>query len=194
MNDYAEAIKRLKVLIEQAAVHEVQEPTAMTLATADAQGKPSARTVLLKDVDEQGFVFYTNSLSRKGKQLKDNPHAALCFFWQPLMQQVLIEGIVELIAADEADAYWATRPRDSQLGAWASQQSEPLENRQELLDRLEHYQQSYEGQHVPRPPHWLGYRLIPERIEFWKSGWHRLHERLCYLKTDSGWTHELLNP
>lgn len=194
MDLYLEAIKRFQHLLEEAHDCDLREPTAMTLATADATGKPSARTMLLKKVDEHGFVFFTNSMSRKGQQLKANDRAALLFFWQPLMQQASIEGVVELLSNEEADAYWSTRPRESQIGAWASEQSSPLESHQVLMDRVNEFKQRYEGQQVPRPSHWLGYRLVPDRIEFWKAGWGRLHERDCYEKSGDEWTMQLLNP
>ncbi len=191
---YAEALERFEQLLESAAATELCEPTAMILATADADGRPSARTMLLKHFDKQGFVFYTNSHSRKGRDLVENPYASLCFFWQPLMQQVRIEGPVEPISSDESDHYWETRSRDSQVGAWASQQSDPFEDRTLLEHEVSEYHAKFLNQPVPRPPHWFGYRVIPKRIEFWKSGWHRLHERVLYKKTAEGWHKTLLYP
>ncbi len=192
---YEEAIRRFGELLEEAMKTELPEPTAMTLATAAADGRPSARTVLLKHHDRRGFVFYTNLQSRKARQLRENPSVALCFYWQPLARQVLIEGVAEQVDAEEADRYWASRPRDSQIGAWASLQSEPLESRAVLERRVEEMRQRFRDRVVPRPPRWGGYRVVPERIEFWTAGWHRLHERLCYLREASGeWRKVLLYP
>lgn len=190
---YSEALARFGEL-QDAAAADLREPTTMMLATADADGRPSVRTMLLKRFDEQGFVFFTNSHSRKGRDLEENPHASLCFFWQSLMEQVRVEGLVVPISAEESDSYWETRARDSQLGAWASQQSDPLEDRELLEHDVSKYQAKFLNQPVPRPPHWFGYRVIPERIEFWKSGWHRLHERVLYEKTTEGWTKTRLYP
>lgn len=191
---YVEALERFEKLLESAAATELREPAAMTLATADADGRPSTRTMLLKHFDKRGFVFYTNSHSRKGRDLTENPHASLCFFWQPLMQQVRIEGPVEPISSDESDRYWEGRSRDSQVSAWASQQSDSLENHELLDHEVSEYQAKFHDQAVPRPPHWFGYRVIPERIEFWKSGWHRLHERVLYEKDQEVWYKTLLYP
>ncbi|HHB12417.1 MAG TPA: pyridoxamine 5'-phosphate oxidase [Chromatiales bacterium] len=192
---YEEALRRFSELLEEAKKTELPEPTAMTLATATPEGRPSVRTVLLKHHDARGFVFYTNLNSRKARQLRDNPHAALCFYWQPLARQVLIEGTAELVDSEEADRYWATRPRDSQIGAWASLQSEPLESRAVLERRVEETRARFRDRNVPRPPQWGGYRVVPRRIEFWAAGWHRLHERICYEQTGSGrWHRRLLYP
>ena len=191
---YVEALERFEKLLESAAATELREPAAMTLATADADGRPSTRTMLLKHFDKRGFVFYTNSHSRKGRDLTENPHASLCFFWQPLMQQVRIEGPVEPISSDESDRYWEGRSRDSQVSAWASQQSDSLENHELLDHEVSEFQAKFHDQAVPRPPHWFGYRVIPERIEFWKSGWHRLHERVLYEKDQEVWYKTLLYP
>lgn len=191
---YSEALARFGDLLDVAAATDLREPMAMTLATADADGRPSARTMLLKRFDEQGFVFFTNSHSRKGRELDENPRVSLCFFWQPMMQQVRIEGTVVPINTEESDGYWETRTRDSQLGAWASQQSDPLEDRKLLEHEVTEYQARFINQPVTRPPHWFGYRVIPEHIEFWKTGWHRLHERVLYEKTTDGWCKTLLYP
>ena len=194
MDLYIEALGRFHDLLKEAHKTDLLEPTAMTLATCDAQGHPTARTVLLKMVDERGFAFYTNLNSRKARQLESNPRAALCFFWQPLMQQVTVEGSVQILSDEEADAYWHTRERDSQIGAWASEQSAPLDSQETLHLRHEQYRDRFKDQQVPRPADWSGYRIIPERIEFWKSGWHRLHERVCYSKSEEGWTLTFLYP
>lgn len=193
-NLYREAIDRFKNLLELARSSELQEPNAVTLATSYADGRVSARTVLLKGVDERGFVFYTNLTSRKGKQLKDNPRAAFCFFWQPMWEQVLVEGRAEEIDPAEADAYWATRPRLSQLGAWASLQSQPLGSREELEQRLAEVETRFAGQPVPRPPHWSGYRVVPDMIEFWTARPGRLHDRLRYELDGERWIRRLINP
>lgn len=194
MNLYQEAIARFETLLKEAAAANLTEPSAMTLATAGPDGRPTARTVLLKGVDPRGFVFYTNTLSRKGRALAENPRAALCFFWQPLLAQVLVEGQVEPVSTEEADAYWATRPRLSQVGAWASAQSELLASRVELEERFADYERKFEGQSVPRPPHWSGYRVAPDLIEFWSARPGRLHERERYLKQGDGWQKVLVNP
>jgi pyridoxamine 5'-phosphate oxidase len=170
------------------------EPTAMTLATVGRDGQPSARLVLLKGVDDRGFVFYTNLRSRKGRDLEANPRAALTFHWQPLEVQVRIEGRAELVTEREADAYFATRPRGSQIGAWASDQSEVLTSAAALDARFAQEERRFAGRDVPRPPHWSGYRVIPERIEFWRNRPSRLHERRLFVRDGGTWTETLLNP
>jgi pyridoxamine 5'-phosphate oxidase len=170
------------------------EPTAFSLATVDAQGRPSVRVLLLKGVDDQGFVFYTNLESRKGRELLGTPHAAMCFHWQPLEQQVRIEGPVERVSDQEADAYFASRPRGSQLGAWASQQSRPMEDAGALERRLAAVEAQYAGSEVPRPPHWSGFRLRPQRIEFWRNMPSRLHERDLYERHGDSWSTARLYP
>lgn len=194
MSLYDEAIQRLHGLLEQARETDLSEPTAMTLATATPEGRPSARIVLLKALDERGAVFYTNTRSRKGQQLDANPQASLCFYWQPLASQVLVEGRTERVSDQEADAYWATRPRESQLGAWASAQSELLDDRTALEARYEELQQRFEGQDVPRPPHWTGYLLRPEMIEFWQARPGRMHERERYYLASGEWWRSWVNP
>jgi pyridoxamine 5'-phosphate oxidase len=163
------------------------EPTAMTLATVGADGRPSARVVLLKSVGPDGFVFYTNVRSRKGRELAENHHAALCFHWQALEEQVRVEGIVSQVPDAEADAYFATRPRISQLGAWASDQSAPLDEYATLEARLRDAELRFAGVEVPRPPHWSGFRLAPDRIEFWRNRPFRLHERERYELDGHAW-------
>jgi pyridoxamine 5'-phosphate oxidase len=170
------------------------EPTAMTLATAGSDGQPSARLVLLKAVDERGFVFYTNLRSRKGRELAANPRAALTFHWQPLEVQVRIEGVAEQVGDAEADEYFATRARGSQLGAWASDQSEPITREGELDARFADAERRFAGRDVPRPPHWSGYRVIPERIEFWRSRPSRLHERRLFERDGERWRETVLYP
>ena len=166
----------------------------MALATADGRARPSVRTVLLKGLDTRGLVFYTNLRSRKGRALAVNPHAALCLYWDPLRRQILVEGRVERVSEREANAYWATRPRASQLAAWASQQSQPLDRRATLLARLAAARRQFAGRPVPRPPHWSGLRLLPDRLEFWTARPSRLHDRLCYTRRGPRWTRTLLYP
>jgi len=168
---------------------------AMTLATADKQGKPSARMVLLKDVDARGFVFYTNYQGRKAHDLHDNPFAALVFYWQPLSRQVRVEGPVEKVAPDESDRYFASRPRGHQLEAHASAQSRVIPDRDFLEEKFTSADRKYQNRKVPRPPHWGGYRVIPDRIEFWQEGDHRLHDRLRYRRDkEHSWQIERLSP
>jgi pyridoxamine 5'-phosphate oxidase len=169
------------------------EPTAFALATS-MDGKPSARMLLLKHADERGFVFYTNYESRKGRELLGNPNAAMCFHWQPLEIQVRVEGPVAPVEGAEADAYFASRGRGSQLGAWASQQSRTIADEQELERRVAEFEQRFEGVIVPRPPYWSGFRLTPERIEFWKGMPNRLHRRELYVRRDDSWSVEVLFP
>lgn len=173
---------------------EINDSNAVALATADAQGQPSVRMVLLKGYDPRGFVFYTNQRSRKAAQLAANGHVALLFHWKSLRRQIRIEGPVSPVTAAEADAYFASRARDSQLGAWASLQSEPLDRRETFEARFEDVRARYEGQDVPRPPHWGGYRVTPERLEFWEDRAHRLHHRRLFERSGEGWSEGLLYP
>jgi pyridoxamine 5'-phosphate oxidase len=166
----------------------------MTLATTTPEGRPSARAVLLKGLDERGFVFYTNLESRKSKELFASPHAALCFLWKSLNRQVRVEGRVELVGDEEADAYFASRPRDSQIGAWASDQSQPLASRAELERRVEEFSRRFGEAQVPRPPSWSGFRVVPQRIEFWQERPFRLHDRLLFIREGKEWRRELLFP
>jgi pyridoxamine 5'-phosphate oxidase len=167
---------------------------ARTLATASAAGRPSARAVLLKGLDERGFVFYTNLESRKSDELLANPHAALCFLWKSLNRQVRVEGVVELVTEEEANDYFAGRPRDSQIGAWASDQSKPLAGRAELERRVDEFSRRFAEGEVPRPPFWSGFRLVPQRMEFWQERPYRLHDRLLFLREGTGWRRERLFP
>jgi pyridoxamine 5'-phosphate oxidase len=168
----------------------LKEPTAVNLATATPQGLPSNRTVLLKAWDERGFVIFTNHHSRKAQQLEKNPHASLCFYWMPLMRQVRIEGTVEATSNAESDDYFASRSRDSQLGAWASLQSSVMPKASSLQERFEQYQALYAGKDVPRPPHWGGFRVIPEMFEFWEERPHRMHQRDIFLRDGESWRKE----
>lgn len=174
----------------------IVEPTGMTLATAGADGRPSARVVLLKGVDERGLVFYTNLNSRKGREIAARPEVSLTFWWHPLGAQVRFEGRAVRVSDAEADAYFASRPRESQVGAWASDQSEKLDSREELVRRFDDLCRRYEGKIVPRPPHWSGFRVAPLSIEFWWSRPGRLHDRELYTRERPGatWIMTLLNP
>jgi pyridoxamine 5'-phosphate oxidase len=178
----------------EARAAELNEPEAMAVATTGADGQPSVRMVLLKGHGPNGFVFYTNEQSAKGEQLAANPQAALLFHWKALRRQVRIEGTVERVADAEADAYFASRARDSQLGAWASDQSRPLDQRDTFERRFEEMTERFAGGDVPRPPHWRGYRVVPDRIEFWTDRPHRLHERRLFTLGDGGWSEGLLYP
>lgn len=170
------------------------ELTAMTVSTVDGDGQPWVRTVLMKQFDEQGFVFYTNRGSNKGRQLIAHPRVALHFLWLQTSRQVQVQGRVELTSAAEDDAYFATRARESQIGAWASEQSRPLNGRDRLEDRFEAFSRQYADGKVPRPPWWGGFRVIPERFEFWQAGAHRLHDRFEYTREEEGWFIQRLNP
>ena len=178
----------------EARESEINDPGAMALATADAAGRPSVRMVLLKGHGPEGFVFYTNEHSAKGSELAENPRAALLFHWKSLRRQVRIEGPVERVAEEEADAYFATRARDSRLGAWASDQSRPLDSRATFEQRFKEVKTRFEGTDVPRPPHWRGYRVVPERIEFWMDRPYRLHERRLFTRDGERWSEGLLYP
>jgi pyridoxamine 5'-phosphate oxidase len=181
--------------LAEARLSEPNDPNAMALATADAEGRPSVRMVLLKGHDERGFAFYTNRRSRKGAELAANGRAALLFHWKSLRCQVRIEGAVEPVGEAEADAYFASRSRDSQLGAWASDQSQPLDARETFEARYRETAERFEGGDVPRPPHWSGYRVVPERIELWNDRAHRLHERRLFTRqADGSWSEGLLYP
>lgn len=179
----------------EAKVAEINDPDAMALATADKDGDPSVRMVLLKGHGRDGFVFYTNEDSNKGQDLAENPNAALLFHWKSLRRQVRIEGWVERVSDEQANAYFATRSRESQLGAWASDQSSPLKDRATFEDRYEQVRQRFEGEAVPRPENWGGYRVVPLAMEFWRDRPHRLHERRLFLAQEDGsWSEGLLYP
>ena len=195
---YTEALSTFSALFDEARQGSEIEPNAMTVATADAAGRPSARTVLLKAFDARGFVFYTHLDSHKGRELQANPQAALLFLWRSLREagiQVRIEGAVEQVEDAEADAYFASRARLSQIGAWASSQSKTLGSREEFDARVAEVEARFDGQDVPRPSGWSGLRVVPDRIEFWYGAQFRLHERWCYEKAADGrWNKHLLYP
>jgi len=172
----------------------IEQHDAMTLATVAPDGRPSARAVLLKGIDQRGFAFFTNYESRKGRELDATPYAALVLLWIPLQRQVRVGGRVERLSTEESDAYFATRPRGSQLGAWASRQSEPLPDRAELEARWAALEERWAGGVVPRPPHWGGYRVEPEEIELWQGRANRLHDRFRYVRSADGWAHARLQP
>jgi pyridoxamine 5'-phosphate oxidase len=196
--DLADAVDPFRLFGEwlaEAVEREPNDPNAMALATVDAAGMPDVRMVLLKGHEEGGFVFYTNLESRKGRQLAAEPRAALLFHWKSLRRQVRIRGEVQPVTAEEADAYFATRPRLARVGAWASRQSEPLESRLALEKAVARYTAKYPAGAVPRPPHWSGFRLVPEEIEFWREGAFRLHDRIRFTRdADGGWTKSRLFP
>jgi len=196
MTLYAQAVATVQELLEAARAAGEPEPTAMTLATADANGRVSARIVLLKQLDERGAVFFTNGTSAKAAQLAAHRQAALCLHWKMLREgiQIRIEGDVERTSEAESDAYFATRPRESQIGAWASLQSQTLPARADLDARIAQFEKQFVGAPVPRPPHWGGYRIVPDMIEIWYGQRARLHERVRYERVDGAWTKRLLYP
>ena len=189
----ADPITEFLNAVERAKAHQV-DTAPVVLATADEQGRPSARLVLLRGADAGGFVFFTNYDSRKGRELTDNPHAALCFYWSSLDEQIRVEGRVERVTSEESDAYFAGRPRGSQLGAWASDQSQVLSSRETLEEKYREIERRFDGQSVQRPPFWGGFRLIPSRIEFWYGRPDRLHDRVLYVRDANSWRIERLYP
>lgn len=191
---YLEAITTFRDKFARVAELGMREPGAMSLATVGHDGMPSVRTVLLRGIDERGFTFFTNSTSRKGRQLAGNPQAGLCFYWDQWFEQVHVEGHIERLPDAESDMYFARRPRLSQIGAWASDQSQPLDSRDTLIHRVEALEIEYAGRDVPRPPHWHGFIVVPRRIEFWNGRDGRLHERVVYEAGDTGWTRGALYP
>ncbi len=187
-------VEQFRKWFDEALAADLYEPNAMTLATATPEGRPSARVVLLKGFDERGFVFYTNYEGRKGWELETNPYAALVFYWGELERQVRVEGRVSRVSKEESDAYFEGRPRGSQFGAWASEQSRPVEDRDTLEERLHELEAEYEGREVPRPAFWGGYRVEPDSIEFWQGRENRLHDRLLYSRVGAAWKLERLQP
>jgi pyridoxamine 5'-phosphate oxidase len=192
---HPDPIEQFRRWFEEALAANLYEPNAMTLATATREGRPSARVVLVKGFDERGFVFYTNYEGRKARELEENPYCALVFYWGELERQVRVEGRAGRVIKEESDAYYESRPRGSQLGAWVSKQSHPVEDRETLEERLRELEAEYKGRDVPRPPFWGGYRVEPEEIEFWQGRENRLHDRLLYRRQDGGsWRVERLQP
>jgi pyridoxamine 5'-phosphate oxidase len=189
----ANPITEFQNAVERATAHQV-DTAPVALATADLEGRPSVRMVLLRGIDERGFVFHTNYASRKGYELENNPHAALCFYWPTLDEQIRVEGRVQKLPADESDAYFDSRPRGSQLGAWASAQSQPLATREKLEEEYRATEHRFANQPIPRPPFWGGFRLTPSRIEFWYGRPDRLHDRVVYTREGTDWKIERLYP
>jgi pyridoxamine 5'-phosphate oxidase len=189
-----EPFARIREILDEAAMTGMEDPNAMVVSTVDAAGQPSSRVVLLKGFDERGFVFYTNLESRKGREIGGNPRVSLDFWWRELHKQVVVLGTAERVSDEEADAYFAIRPRNSQLGAWASRQSRPLSGRAQLLAEVAMLEARWLGRAVPRPPHWAGLRVVPTWIEVWISGAFRLHDRTAYERVPEGWRVTRLYP
>ena len=193
--DEANPIDLFKKWFAEAEKSEINDPNALSVATSNKDGIPSVRMVLLKGLSEKGFVFYTNFNSKKGKDLKNNPYASMCFHWKSLRRQVRIIGTVEKVTDREADDYYNTRPYKNKIGAWASSQSQVLDKRETFIKKIKEFEKKYPEQNiVPRPPHWSGWRLVPNEIEFWLDGEGRIHERLNYIKENDKWKKEILYP
>ncbi len=193
--DLENPIELFKIWFSEAEKKEINDPNALALATSGSDNQPSVRMVLLKGINEKGFVFYTNFSSNKGKDLKDNNKASMCFHWKSIRRQIRITGNVEIVSDTEADNYFASRPYKNKIGAWASSQSSVMKKRENFLENVKKMEKKYpETSKVPRPPHWSGWRLIPEQIEFWLDGEGRIHERLLYKKIKNNWLKELLYP
>lgn len=188
-------LETFKLWLKEAEETELNDPTAACLATVDETGQPNARMVLIRTIDERGYTFFTNSTSTKGQELLGQPHAALCFHWKSLRRQVRVQGQVEKAATEESDVYYNTRPRSSRIGAWASLQSQILPHRETLMDRVKEFETKFADlENPPRPEHWYGFRIVPTRIEFWKDGEYRLHDRLVYIRNGTKWETSLLYP
>ncbi|CAN5637467.1 pyridoxamine 5'-phosphate oxidase [soil metagenome] len=191
---HPDPLEQFRRWFEEAVNATLHEPNAMTIATATPDGRPSARVVLMKSFDERGLVFHTNYEGRKGQEIEANPYCALLFYWGELERQVRVEGYVARIPEEESDAYFSSRPRGGHIGAWASEQSRPIESRGALEERVRAVETEYEGREVPRPPFWGGYRVEPESIEFWQGRENRLHDRLLYTRRDGAWEIQRLQP
>ncbi|MBS4012873.1 MAG: pyridoxamine 5'-phosphate oxidase [Bacteroidetes bacterium] len=187
-------LKQFSTWFEQSLKSGVDEPNAMNIATVDQKGRPSSRTVLLKGVDESGFLFFTNYNSRKGNQINENPYASIVFLWLELQRQVIIEGRVEKISDSESDEYYNSRPFQSRIGAWASEQSKEIDSREELEQKFAELEKTFKDKNIPRPKYWGGYRLIPDRIEFWQGRESRLHDRIVYILENHNWKIKRLSP
>jgi pyridoxamine 5'-phosphate oxidase len=194
INSFQDPVELFQEWLKAASKTEPNDPEAMALATVGGDGQPSVRMVLLKSVDKKGFSFYTNMESRKGRELAENPRAALCFHWKSQLRQVRVEGKVEVVPAPLVDAYFKSRHLLSRLGAWASKQSQPVGSRSELEASVREYEEKFKGQEIPRPPYWSGYCVVPEKIEFWQQGEGRLHDRFLFTREGSGWSLCRLNP
>ncbi|HVS15556.1 MAG TPA: pyridoxamine 5'-phosphate oxidase [Thermoanaerobaculia bacterium] len=194
MSQPDEPFARFHQVLTEAEAAGIEDPNAMVVSSVSAEGQPSSRVVLLKGFDERGFVFYTNLESRKGTEIRGNGRVALNFHWRALGKQVVVLGVASQVDDEEADEYFATRPRGSQLGAWASQQSRPLASRAHLVAAVAKLEARWLGRPIPRPPHWSGFRVAPHWIEFWVAGRFRLHDRIAYEPTDEGWRSMRLNP
>ena len=193
--DLDDPIELFQIWFEEAKKHEINDPNALALGTANKDGVPSVRMVLLKGVDKNGFIFYTNLNSQKGIELSENPNASMCFHWKSILRQIRISGTLTKVSDDVADSYYNSRAYESRIGAWASNQSSILKNRDQLLESLEKFRKKFDDKsNVPRPPHWTGWNLKPKSIEFWLDGENRIHERLKYTLKDNIWIKNLLSP